>query len=227
MARHHGYTTSGVTLPILTGLLQAKNADSADYEHIGDVDDTAKILRFEDHSFLGTSLSYIELHMNELQLRFAADDDAEAIAGLVNASFKVERFFIDGDRINPGRVRDMLRTGKFLLREEGGALIACVYVEIREERGYFGLLAVDPVRQGKGLGQKMVEVAEDYARVAGCAFMDLLIVNLRAELPPFYRRLGYVETGTEPFPADANPRQPCHFVKMSKPLGMARAADNS
>ena len=184
------------------------------------MDDTAKILRFED-------LSYIELHMNDLRMRFAANDDAEATAALVNAAFKVERFFIDGDRINPGRVRDMLRTGKFLLAEEGGALIACVYVEIRGERGYFGLLAVDPARQGKGLGQKMVEEAEDYARAAGCAFMDLLIVNLRPELPPFYRRLGYVETGTEPFPADAKPRQPCHFVVMSKALGISRAAENS
>jgi GNAT superfamily N-acetyltransferase len=220
MARHPGYTTSWVTLPILTGSLQAKNANSADYQHIGDVDHTAKILGSEDPS-------YIELHMNDLQLRFASDGDAQAIAALVNAAFKVERFFIDGDRISPETVRQMLRTGKFLLAEEGSALIACVYVELRGQRGYFGLLAVDPARQGAGLGRKMVAEAEDYARAAGCAFMDLLIVNLRAELPPFYRRLGYVETGSEPFPADASPRQPCHFVKMSKPLGIARAADNS
>jgi predicted N-acetyltransferase YhbS len=165
--------------------------------------------------------------MNQLQIRFETDWDAEAIAALVNAAFKVERFFIDGDRINPARVREMLRTGKFLLGEEGGALVACVYVEIRGERGYFGLLAVEPARQGAGLGRKMVAEAENYARAAGCAFMDLLIVNLRAELPPFYRRLGYIETGTEPFAADAKPLQPCHFVKMSKPLGIARAAENS
>jgi len=36
MARHPGYTTSWVTLPILTASLQAKNADSADYKHIGE-----------------------------------------------------------------------------------------------------------------------------------------------------------------------------------------------
>jgi GNAT superfamily N-acetyltransferase len=165
--------------------------------------------------------------MNELQLRFASDGDAEAIAALVNAAFKVERFFIVGDRISSETVRQMLRTGKFLLAEEGSALIACVYVEIRGERGYFGLLAVDPARQGAGLGRKMVAEAEDYARAAGCAFMDLRIVNLRAELPPFYQRLGYVETGTEPFAADANPTQPCHFIVMSKALGIARAAENS
>jgi len=100
-------------------------------------------------------------------------------------------------------------------------------VELRGQRGYFGLLAVDPARQGEGFGRKMVAEVEDCARAAGCEFMDLRIVNIRAELPPFYRRLGYVETGTEPFAADARPTQPCHFVKMSKPLGIARSAEGS
>jgi len=35
MARHPGYTTSWLTLPILTASLQAKNAVSGDYQHIG------------------------------------------------------------------------------------------------------------------------------------------------------------------------------------------------
>jgi GNAT superfamily N-acetyltransferase len=165
--------------------------------------------------------------MTELKTRFATEADAEAISALVNAAFKVERFFIDGDRIAPEKVREMMRRGKFMLAEDGGAMTACVYVEIREQRGYFGLLAVDPARQGEGLGRKMVAEAEEYARDAGCEFMDLRIVNIRAELPPFYRRLGYVETGTEPFAADARPTQPCHFVKMSKPLRVVRAAESS
>ncbi len=165
--------------------------------------------------------------MTELKTRFGTDLDAEAIAALVNAAFKVERFFIDGDRIAPEKVREMMRRGKFMLAEDGGAMTACVYVEIREQRSYFGLLAVDPARQGEALGRKMVAEAENYARGAGCEFMDLRIVNIRAELPPFYRRLGYVETGTEPFAADARPTQPCHFIKMSKPLETARGAENA
>jgi GNAT superfamily N-acetyltransferase len=165
--------------------------------------------------------------MTELKTRFATEADAEAISALVNAAFKVERFFIDGDRIAPEQVREMMRRRRFMLAEDGGAMTACVYVEIREQRGYFGLLAVDPARQGEGIGRKMVAEAENYARDAGCEFMDLRIVNIRAELPPLYRRLGYVETGTEPFAADARPTQPCHFVKMSKPLGIARLAESS
>jgi len=165
--------------------------------------------------------------MIELKTRFATDADAEALSALVNAAFKVERFFIDRDRIDPGKVREMLRNGKYLLAEDNGTLMACVYVELRGQRAYFGLLGVDPSRQGQGLGRKMVEEAEDYARAAGCEFMDLRIVNLRTELPPFYRRLGYVETGTEPFAADAEPSQPCHFIRMSKPLGPARATQKA
>jgi GNAT superfamily N-acetyltransferase len=165
--------------------------------------------------------------MTELKTRIATASDAGAIIALVNTAFKVERFFIEGDRINPENVREMMRRGKFMLAEGGSAMIACVYVEIREQRGYFGLLAVDPSRQRRGFGRKMVEQAESYARAAGCEFMDLRIVNLRTELPPFYRRLGYVETGTEPFAADAKPSWPCHFIKMSKPFGTARAAQKS
>ena len=48
--------------------------------------------------------------------------------------------------------------------------------------------------------------------------MDLQIVNLRTELPPFYRRLGYAESGEMPFAAEAKPKLPCHFIRMSKPL---------
>lgn len=145
-------------------------------------------------------------------------DDVDAIVRIINAAFKVERFFIDRDRTDAGRISAMMKSGKFLVSEEAGRITACVYVELRGDRAYFGLLAVDPAAQKKGLGKAMIAAVEDYARAAGCRFMDMRIVNLRAELPPFYRRLGYVEIGTEPFKADAEPKLPCHFVNMSKPL---------
>jgi ribosomal protein S18 acetylase RimI-like enzyme len=150
--------------------------------------------------------------------RLAQPEDAEDIARLVNEAFRPERFFIDADRTNPEKVRALLQQGEFLLVEQAGALAACVYVELRGERGYFGLLAVDPALQGSSLGSRMIAAAEGYCRAAGCHFMDLTIVNLRAELPGFYQRLGYAESGTLPFPSDQEANQPCHLVRMSKPL---------
>jgi N-acetylglutamate synthase-like GNAT family acetyltransferase len=151
-------------------------------------------------------------------MRPAQLEDAESIARLVNAAFRPERFFIAADRTNPEKVRDLLQRGKFVLAEEDGTIIGCVYVEVRVDRGYFGLLAVDPAMQRSGVGSRLVAIAEDECRSAGCRFMDLTIVNLRTELPRFYQSLGYVESGTLPFPSDQHPNQPCHLVRMSKLL---------
>ncbi|MGA8491208.1 MAG: GNAT family N-acetyltransferase [Terriglobales bacterium] len=153
-----------------------------------------------------------------MQTRTAKAEDGENIASLVNTAFRPERFFIDGDRTNPEKVRALMQKGKFLLAEDAGTLTGCVYVELRQERGYFGLLAVQPRRQRAGLGSALIAAAEEYCRAAGCRFMDLTVVNLRIELPPFYHRHGYVESGTLPFPSEQTPNQPCHLVKMSKPL---------
>ncbi len=155
-----------------------------------------------------------------IRTRTAELADAENIARLVNIAFRLERFFIDADRTDPDKVRVLLQKGKFLLAEEVSKLVGCVYMELRGERGYFGLLAVDPARQHSGMGSFLIEAAEDYCRAAGCLFMDLTIVNLRKELPGYYRRRGYLENGTLPFPEDQHPPKiPCHLVRMSKPLG--------
>jgi predicted N-acetyltransferase YhbS len=151
-------------------------------------------------------------------IRTAQEQDAGALMQLINRAFAVERFFLEQDRIDLAGVEHFLKQGVFLLCEAEGLPVACVYVEVRAERGYFGLLSVEPALQGSGLGKGLIGAAEDYCRQSGCAYMDLLIVNLREELPPFYRKLGYVQNGTAPFPADTVTKLPCHFVKMSRPL---------
>jgi GNAT superfamily N-acetyltransferase len=82
------------------------------------------------------------------------------------------------------------------------------------------VLAVDPAWQRKNLGRRMIEAAEDYARSKNRKTMKLTVVNLRTELPPFYRKFGYAETGTEEF---RNPRPikdgaQLHLIVMSKAL---------
>ena len=155
----------------------------------------------------------------EVFFRKAELAEADAIAGLVNRAFAVERFFIDGDRTNPEKVRELFGTGDFLVAEDGNTLVGCVYVERRNQRAYVGLLSIAPARQRSGMGSRLMTAAEEHARKWGCHAVDLRVVNLRQELPGFYRRLGYSETGTEPFPPDATPKLPCHLVTMSKRLG--------
>jgi len=156
---------------------------------------------------------------NSFRLRIAVPADAEKITKVINSAFRpAEEFFVDGDRVDVGKVQDFLCTGKFLLAEDEDTLIGCVYFESSNYRAYLGLLSVDPSRQQLGLGSMLMAAAEDYCRGLVCQFMDVKVVNLRKGLAGFYRRRGYVETGTSPFPADVETKKPCHFIDMSKSL---------
>lgn len=154
-----------------------------------------------------------------MTIRVADTTDAARITDVINVAFRlVEGFFVDGPRISQVEVEQLLGKGVFLLAKTDDKLNGCVYVELRGERSYLGLLSVDPTCQKSGLGSVLMLEAENYCRERGSQFMDILIVNLREDLPHFYRHRGYVENGTTPFPEDIVTKIPCHFINMSKPL---------
>lgn len=157
-------------------------------------------------------------------LRFATESDLPALMDLINRAFAVEKFFKKNDRLTPEATREYFQRGRFLVSEQNGQIHACVFVELKGNRAYLGLLSVDPARQKSGLGSRLVAAAEEYARELGAHHMDLTIVNVREELPGYYQRLGYTITGTEAIPPEmiGPVTMPCHFVLMTKPLGTAR-----
>jgi GNAT superfamily N-acetyltransferase len=157
-------------------------------------------------------------------LRTATVRDAADLARVVNDAFIVEAFFKIGDRTNADQIVELMKSGgEFLVLHEEpgtgtGTLAGCVYLKVCGERAYFGMLSIDPARQGRGLGRQLIDAVEARARDCGCRFMDIHIVNLREELPAYYRRFGYVEQGTLPFSDPDLASRPCHFIVMSKPL---------
>ena len=153
-----------------------------------------------------------------IAIRFSHSHDVEQLARLINRAFVVERPFIAGERIDPPGIRAYMEKGRFLVAEDVDGLAGCVYVEPRGERGYLGLLGVEPGRQGTGLGRKLMEAAENYFRAANCRAIDLRIISPREPLLRFYSHLGYTETGTAPFAPDVPLKVPCHYILMSKSL---------
>jgi GNAT superfamily N-acetyltransferase len=156
---------------------------------------------------------------NTLLTRAATLDDVPRIVALLNAAFAMERAFIDRDRASVEEITQYLGTGTFLLADgDDGGLASCMYLEPRGDRLYLGMLAVDPAQQKRGLGRLMIAAAQRQAHASGCRAIDIRIVDRRTELPPFYRALGFVDAGTEPF-EDPLLTKPCQFLRMTKAVG--------
>lgn len=71
-----------------------------------------------------------------------------------------------------------------------------------DTHAYLGMLCVDPDLQAAGLGRQLIAAAEAQAvRDFGVTFMEMTVIDRRAELIAWYERRGYVRTGEiRPFP---------------------------
>ena len=154
--------------------------------------------------------------------RSATEDDIPEIVRIINAAFRVEDFFIDGDRTNHADIAARMGDPRvrFLVVDADlpGTLAAAVVVDVHDSHGHFAMLSVDPPLQGRGLARVLMNAIEDYCRSAGCETVEIEVVDLREELPAFYDKMGYAPTDTAPFPDKGKLRRDAHMVRMVKRL---------
>jgi GNAT superfamily N-acetyltransferase len=157
-----------------------------------------------------------------MNTRYATSGDIPELVRIINLAYRVEDFFIDGDRTNTRDVQSRFVAPRacFIVIDapDEQSLAAAVWVETHGEKGHFAVLSVDPGFQGNGLGRAMINAVEDHCRKAGCSSLDLEVVDLRAELPVFYSRFGFEPAGTAPFPDTGKLKRPAHLMLMTKSL---------
>jgi ribosomal protein S18 acetylase RimI-like enzyme len=173
-----------------------------------------------------------------LSFRSATSADVPAIVRLVDSAYRgeasragwtTEADLLDGQRTDAEAVADMLRepgSTVLLAEENGGKLVGCCRLERRPgAEAYFGMFSVKPLRQGSGVGRRLLAEAERIARDDwAAAMMIMTVIAQRAELIAWYERRGYQRTGeTEPFPYGNErygiPRRPdLVFAVLAKPL---------
>jgi GNAT superfamily N-acetyltransferase len=158
------------------------------------------------------------MSIEEFKYRNADESDAEDLMVLINRAFLVEQPFFTTARIDLAETLGHFEKGTFIVAEDNGVMAGCNYVELRGESGYFGLLSIDPEYQGRGLGRKLVDQAEEFCRLGGCSRVQIRVLNHRTELPPFYEKLGYATAGIEEVEQVPTARMPYHFIVMEKAL---------
>ncbi len=160
--------------------------------------------------------------MTALPVRPATNADIPELVRVINAAYRVEDFFIDGDRTSAAELEVLMARpgGAFLTipTPDPPRLAAAVYVERRETGIYFAMLSVDPASQGMGHARRLIEAIERHARAEGCDALEIEVVNLREELPAFYDRMGFSATGLAPFPEGVKLKMPAHLILMRKDL---------
>jgi len=151
--------------------------------------------------------------------RLATTADVELLVKFINKAFARDNYFKRTERTNSEQMAQYLHKGDFLLLEEQGELVGLVYAELREDgRCYIGLLAVNPVKQGSGIGRRLMQSAEAFCRDQGRSTAEIDVINLRPELVDWYREQGYKVVGEAPYPRPEILAQPCHFITMQKVL---------
>jgi predicted N-acetyltransferase YhbS len=149
-------------------------------------------------------------------IREANTDDVEPMVRVINDAYAVEKFFIKGERTYVEELRRFMETATLFVATADGNIVGTVLLRDEGAEGYFGLLAVSPALQNKGIGTVLVRHAEDHFRQQGCGGVRLVVPHLRTELFPWYRSLGYEERRTLPFPEPEKLKRPCHMVEMAK-----------
>jgi GNAT superfamily N-acetyltransferase len=154
-------------------------------------------------------------------IRTATADDGPNLVHLINLAYRVEDFFVIGNRVDLDGVLERMHRpgGKFLVIDDPHARpIATLFLEPHGHQGYFGLLAVHPEAQGRGLAKRIIAAAEEHFRHEGIAEMLIDVVTLRTELFPFYEALGYESRGLIPLDGRVALRVPAELRLMVKPL---------
>lgn len=173
----------------------------------------------------------------ELTFRTALDTDVPGLVDLIESAYRgdtsrsgwtTEADLLEGQRTDPEGVTAVVRneTGRLLIAERDGVLIACCQLEHRGDHAYFGMFAVRPELQGGGLGKVIIAEAERTAQdIWGAREMRMTVIRQRTELIAWYERRGYRRTGERtPFPYGDErfgiPQRPdLEFELLVKPLG--------
>ena len=99
-------------------------------------------------------------------------------------------------------------------------ITGCVNLQQHGSKIYLGMFAVNPLLQGGGIGKKLLQASEEYARHIDCKSIYMTVITARTELIDWYKRHGYIDTGErKPFDEDSatgKHLQPLGFMVLEK-----------
>ena len=99
---------------------------------------------------------------------------------------------------------------------DDGHIIGSVYLEVKKDKLYLGMLTVSPTLQANGIGRQLLHEAERFAHEVSCSIIYMTVITTRHELIQWYERRGYRATGEIlPFPEDTKFGVPNRVIELA------------
>jgi N-acetylglutamate synthase-like GNAT family acetyltransferase len=136
--------------------------------------------------------------MNELQIRRATAADADAIAHLLG-----QLGYPTHNTEVPARLARLTANDRaaVLLADRDGKVVGLATVHIlsvlnrRQDVAQLTALVVDESVRGSGVGRRLVESVETFARQSGCERISVTTQEQRTDARTFYIQVGLEQTG--------------------------------
>lgn len=146
--------------------------------------------------------------MKEINIRKGLTSDIPAIVRLLNMAYRgetsrrgwtTEADLIGGDvrtdEADATRVISQPGSIFLLACDAAGQIMGCVNLQLRDDSVYLGMFAVNPEKQGLGLGSSLMSAAADWTQASGRKKIVMWVISVRTELISWYIRLGFKDTG--------------------------------
>jgi N-acetylglutamate synthase-like GNAT family acetyltransferase len=134
-----------------------------------------------------------------MRLRPAEEADVPRLSELVRAAYGV---YVPRMGREPRPMADdyaaVVRERDVVVAEEDGRVVGMAVLAVTEEGFLLDNVAVDPARQGQGVGRALLLEAEAAARRAGSDALYLFTHETMTENLALYGRIGYVEYDRRP-----------------------------
>ena len=136
--------------------------------------------------------------MSQVQIRQATIADAGAVAGLLGQlGYPTEIAEV------PQRIERMMGNHRaaVLLAQRGDTVVGLATVHVLSvlnrprDVAWLTALVVDESVRGSGVGRRLVEAVEEFARQSGCERLSVTTQEHRADARRFYARMGWEPTG--------------------------------
>ena len=164
-----------------------------------------------------------------MKIEKATLTDVPTLIDLINSAYRGkggwtgEGHLLQGARVNEQMLTSYLDNKDVSIlkvTDDTNKIIGSVYLEVKGDKLYMGMLSVSPDAQNRQVGRILLEEVERFAKQYNCTVITITVISVRYELIEWYKRRGFIKTGhVEPFPVDVYigvPKEPLYLIEMEK-----------